>query len=100
MNKFDYLSYEATLLMNDVMKCMTEDLRNDWKNRKEYLKSKNSMESVEDIYLYFLELCDLSVEDLSSFYNDFKRIRSRYIEIYDENLPEILEYSRTMKSNN
>lgn len=100
MNKFDYLSYEAVHLMNEVMKCMNEDLINDWKNRKEYLKSKNSMESVEDIYLYFLELCELSVEDLSDFYSDFNRIRHRYIEIYDENLPEILEYSRTMKSNN
>ena len=99
MNKFDYLVFEATYLMNEVMKCMAEDLRNDWKTRKEYLKSKKSMEYVEDVYLYFMELCELNREDLSDFYSDFRKLRCNFMNAYDESLPDLIEYSHTLKNN-
>lgn len=100
MNKIDYLVNEATYLMNNVMLVMPGDIRSDWKNRKEFLSGKNKMQYVEDVYMYFIELVELGIEDLSCYYPEFKKLRCGYVNAYDENLPMIPDYSMKYKSNN
>lgn len=100
MNRMDYLVKEATYLMNNIMLVMPGDIKKDWKNRKEFLKDKNKMQYVEDVYCYFIELVELGIEDLSSYYSDFKKLRYGYINLYDEDLPLIPDYSMQYKSNN
>lgn len=100
MNKMDYLVNEATYLMNNVMLVMPGDIRKDWKNRREFISGKNKMVYVEEVYLYFIELVELGIEDLSCYYPEFKELRRGYMEQYDESLPMLPDFSMNYKSNN